>query len=125
MPPNNELILTTTRIGIVHSPSLPYSVVEGYLSNSAWDMLDPEWCIVTYGLSQPNSLMDFFRQHHMFVSCFHHSDNTAFCEAAYRDMFNYVTHLLIFLRPGDTDFKAYLKEVVPALPKKVVTLTVN
>lgn len=125
MPLNNEIILTTTRIGIVHSPSLPYDVVKDYLSNSAWDMLDPEWCIVTYGLSQPNALMDFFHQQFMFVSSFYHGDGTDFREAAYREMFNYMTHLLIFLRPSDTAFKQFLKEIVPPLPKKVVTLTVN
>lgn len=125
MPANNELLLTPTRIGIVHSPSLDYQIVKDYLSAQSWQSLDPEWCVVTPALGQPHPLMEFFHQRLMFTASFFHRERTVHHEAAYRDMFNYVTHLLIFLRPDDTDFKAFLKTSVPPLPKKVVTLTVN
>ena len=124
MPLHNELILKSPRVGILHSPGFNDSeTVTNVLDQPNWFRADPEYVVLNSRLYPPHFLASFFEKRYCHYSQFiPKGDDPAWLQL-YREVAEYVTHLLVFMSPHDEALSTFLNTIeTPELKVKLVII---
>lgn len=123
-PCENEILIPTVRIGVLHDPNFKdMDVITRTILASRWHEEDPEFCFVKNVLGHAHPVGSVLSEKLYVTGYFVANKDDKGWLRIWEEVVEYSTHLLVFIRRGDTRLKNYLtSDNCPKRPTKVITI---